>query len=301
MILLQAAATTAPAAGGVSAFTASVAAAFGLLLSGIPRLIGFVLILVAGWIVAALIGKAVTGLLRKLNFNAAAGRARLSDFLRRSGYRHDAASVAGLVCQWIIRAVTLVVGFDALGIHAVAGFMQNLLVWIPNLIVAIVALVLGGVAARAVGDLVRGAASEAGFGNADMLATISGGAIMAFAIIIALNQIGVAQIVVNTLFIGTVAALALAGGIAFGLGGQQRAGQMLDSWTERMQSAGPQLARAGRRAAQSASSKAAGSMGGPGDGKHSGFAGVGGRPNFMERTATDRRHGADRRHAMVAS
>jgi Conserved TM helix len=288
MFLLQAAATTAPAS-GVSAFTASVAAAFAVLLSGIPRIIAFVLILLAGWIVAALVAKAVTGLLRKANFNALASKARIAEFIRRAGYRHDAASVAGMLCSWLVRIVAVVVAFDALGIHAIAGFMASLLVWIPNLIVAIAALVLGGIAARLLGDLVRGAASEAGFANAAMLSTVTHGAIMAFAIIIALNQVGVAQIVVNTLFIGTVAACALATGLAFGLGGQQRAAQMVDRWSERMDEARPQLARAGRRMAGRASPA------GDGSGRRAGFAGVGGRPNFAERMAADRRAGGERR------
>ncbi len=296
MFLLQAAAATAPAASGVSGFTASVVAAFAVLLSGIPRIIAFVLILIAGWIVAALVAKAVTGLLRKANFNSVANTARISDFIRKSGYRHDAASLGGTLAKWLIRVVAIVVAFDALGIHAISGFMTSLLVWLPNLVVAIAALVLGGLAARLVGDLVRGAASEAGFSNSDMLSTIAQGAIMAFAIIIALNQIGVAEIVVNTLFIGTVAACALAIGIAFGLGGQQRAAQMVDTWGEKMQGAKPQLAQAGRRMSQNRQSGSPSSST-----KHSGFGGIGGSPNFVERTASDRRTGSDRRHVMVAS
>lgn len=105
-----------------------------------------------------------------------------------------------------------------------AGSRQFLL-WIPNLVVALIILVLAGLAAGALGNLVRGATARAGFSNPDLLSAIARIAVWSFGIVIAVNQIGVAQTLVNTLFFGLVAALAGALALAFGLGGRETAAE----------------------------------------------------------------------------
>jgi hypothetical protein len=104
---------------------------------------------------------------------------------------------------------------------AVSAVLQQFLLWIPNLIVALVILVIAGLAANALGNLVRGSTAQAGFDNPDLLETITRVAVWAFGIVIAVNQIGIAQTLVNTLFMAFVGALALAAGLAFGLGGRE--------------------------------------------------------------------------------
>jgi hypothetical protein len=138
----------------------------------------------------------------------------------------------------------LVVAFDALGLPAVSQVLQQFLLWIPNLVVAVVILVIAGLAANALGDLVRGATAQAGFSNPDLLATITRVAVWAFGIVIAVNQIGIAQTLVNTLFMGFVGALALAAGLAFGLGGRETAGQIVDGWYRRGRANQPKMERA---------------------------------------------------------
>jgi hypothetical protein len=83
--------------------------------------------------------------------------------------------------------------------------------------------------------LVRGAASEAKIGNANLLSKLTFGAVMAFAIIAALNELNVAPVVVNTLYIGLVAALALALGLAFGLGGRDTAARLTEQWADQLE------------------------------------------------------------------
>jgi hypothetical protein len=114
--------------------------------------------------------------------------------------------------------------------------------WLPNLVVALVVLVLAGLAANALAGLVRGATAESGLGNPDLLASIARIAVWAFAIVVAVNQIGIATELVNTLFMATVGALALALGLSFGLGGRETAAQIVRGWYDRSQQTGPQLA-----------------------------------------------------------
>jgi hypothetical protein len=107
-----------------------------------------------------------------------------------------------------------------------------------------VILVIAGLAANALGDLVRGSTAQAGLGNPDLLATIVRVAVWSFGIVVAVNQIGIAQTLVNTLFMGFMGALALAAGLAFGLGGRDTAGQIIQNWYRQGREAKPKLQRA---------------------------------------------------------
>ena len=226
------------------ALRTSVAGALALFLTGIPRIIGFLLILLIGWFIAGILARAVAGLLRVIRFNDLAQRAGISGFVQHMGIQRDAAGVMADIVLWFVRVITLIVAFDALGLPAVSQVLQQFLLWIPNLVVAIVILVIAGLAANAVARLVRGATAEAGFSNPDMLSNIARIAVWSFGIIIAVNQIGIAQTLVNTLFFGLVGALALALGLAFGLGGRDTAGEIVHNWYQQSQQAAPKLERA---------------------------------------------------------
>jgi hypothetical protein len=132
------------------------------------------------------------------------------------------------IVRWFVRLVTLVVAFDTLGLPAVSGVLQQLVLWLPNLVVGLVVLVIGGVAANALSRLVRGAAAHGGFTEPDLLAGATRIAVWAFAIGVAVSQLGIATALINTILIGIVGAVALAAGLAFGLAGRERAGQVLD-------------------------------------------------------------------------
>jgi mechanosensitive ion channel-like protein len=231
-----------------TAVMSSVAAALALLLAGIPKIIGFLVILIIGWLIASAIAAAVAALLRAVRFNDLAQRAGLSGFVHNMGVKTDAAGFLANIAKWFIRLIVLVTAFDALGLPAVSEVLQQLLLWLPNLVVALVVLVIGGLAANALASLVRGATAESGLGNPDLLATIARVAVWAFAIVIAVNQIGIATALVNTLFMATVGAIALALGLSFGLGGRETAAEIVRGWYARGQQAAPKMAQAAQAA-----------------------------------------------------
>lgn len=220
----------------------------------VPRLLGFLLILVIGWLVSALVAGAVAGLLRAVKFNELAQRSGFSSFVKKAGVKDDAAGVIATVAKWFIRLIVLVIAFDALGLPAVSQVLQDLLLFLPNLIVALVVLVLAGLAANALAGLVRGATAQAGLGNPEVLANVARAAVWGFGIIVAVNQLGIAATLVNTLFIGVVGALSLAAGLAFGLGGREQAAQLLASWGEQSKVAQPKLQQAAQAAKDESSS-----------------------------------------------
>src|SRR5918911_3532920 len=152
--------TVAPVSDWGVAVMTSLTAALALLLSAIPKVIGFVVILVIGWLIASALAKVVSSLLRAVKFNDLAQRAGLTGFVQQMGLHTDAAGFVALVTKWFVRLIVLVSAFDALGLPAVSQVLQQLLLWLPNLIVAIVILVIAGLAANALARLVRGAAAQ---------------------------------------------------------------------------------------------------------------------------------------------
>ena len=234
------------------AIMTSVAAALAMFLGAIPKVIGFAVILIIGWLVAGLIATAVAALLRAVKFNDLAQRSGFSGFVQKAGIKTDAAGALANLAKWFVRLIVLVVAFDALGLPAVSQVLQQLLLWLPNLVVAMVVLVLAGLAANALHGLVRGATAQAGLGNPDLLANIARVAVWAFAVVVAVNQLGIATTLVNTLFMGTVGALALALGLAFGLGGRETAGQIVSGWYQKGQQAAPKMAQAAEAVQQQA-------------------------------------------------
>jgi len=215
------------------AISGSMVGALNLLAAAIPRLIAFLAIMAIGWFIATLIAKAVAALLRSMNFNDMADRSGFSGFVSNTGVTTDASGFVADIAKWFVRLLTLVVGFDALGLPAVSDVLRQLLLWLPNLAVAIAVLVLGGLAANWLAGLVRASTAKADLGNPDLLATITRVATWAFAIVVALNQIGIARELVNTLFMASVGAIALALGLAFGIGGRETAAEVIRNWYER--------------------------------------------------------------------
>ena len=213
--------------------------AFSMILSAIPRILGFIIIVAIGWFVSSMLARGVMGLLRAIRFDELMQKSGLADFMAKMGTGTDSAGIVASLVKWLVRIVVLLVAFDVLGLPAVSDVMRQLLLWLPNLVVAIFVLFIGGIAARALSNIVRAATAEAGFVNPETLANVVRTAVWAFAIVVAINQLGIATNLINTLFTGFVGALALAMGLAFGLGGRDLASRTLENWYDQAQEAKP--------------------------------------------------------------
>lgn len=285
---MQTTAVAVPVRDTGDALKASLTGALNTLFAAIPRIIGFAVVLIIGWIISSLLARGVQALLHAVKFNDLARRAGLADFVHKMGVKDDSSAVLAGIVKWFVRLITLVVAFDTLGLPAVSNVLQQLLLWLPNLVVALVVLVIGGLAAKALSQLVRGASAEAGFTNPDMLAAVTRVAVWGFTIVVAVNQLGIATALINTLLVGIVGALALAFGLAFGLGGRDRAAQILDRAGRNLEQARPRLERAANAARHQAQGMAheAQDTAHPAQGHASrGVAGNG----WIERATVDRR------------
>jgi Conserved TM helix len=230
----------------------SLAGGMAMFFAAIPKVLAFAVILVVGWFVAGLIARLAAALLRRIRFNEMAAHSGFSSFVENVGVESDAAGFLASIVKWFIRLIVLVVAFDALGLPAVSDVLRQLLLWLPNLAVGLVVLVVGGLLANAAAGLVRGATSSAGFAHPDLMANVARGAVWVFAIIIAVNQIGIAQELVNTLFMGAVALVVLALGLSFGLGGRDVAAKIVQKWYAEGKQQAPKIAQAAEQAEKQA-------------------------------------------------
>ena len=211
------------------AILTSFTSALALIFAFIPKLIGFLVIMLVGWLVAKALGKAVTFLLRKIGFDNFANRIGLTRFDQRMGVHLDPADLLGQIVFWFIILIFLVPAFDTLGLTSVTGILNELIAYIPNVFVAILILFLGVLLATVVADIVRGATATAGIGNPNVFAAISRWAIILFAALMALTQLEIATALVVELFGAIVFGTALAFGLAFGLGGRDAAKRLIES------------------------------------------------------------------------
>jgi Conserved TM helix len=208
----------------------------------LPALVGALLILILGWIISGLLAGLVERGLKTIGFERAAQSTGISGFIQRSGSSWTASAIVAEIVKWFIRLLAIQAAASVLGLTQISQIVNAIMLWLPNLVVAIVIVVIGALIAKFVSGLVRGSTSQMGFTNPDLLASIAYYAIVVFAVMAAVDQLGIAETVVNTIFIGLVAMVVLAAGLAFGLGGQQTAAQITAGWYASGRQAGARIA-----------------------------------------------------------
>jgi len=207
----------------------SLSNALNTFLNAIPQVIGALLIIIIGWVIAAVLARVVREVLARLG----ADRVFAEHGARVYGNRSEQIQpsvVTSEIVKWIVRFIFLVAAANVLGMTQVSVLLNQVLLWIPNLLVAAVILLVAPLVARFVRGAIEVGAGEMGFSNAPLLGRIAEVAIVAFAVLVAINQIGIAADLINILFIGLVAALSVAFGLAFGLGGRDVAARITEQW-----------------------------------------------------------------------
>ena len=214
---------TGPVHDGASALATALGAATALTLGGLVRLAGFLAICLVGWLAADMFAGAAARLLRAVRFDDLALRAGLGGLAYELRLPTEPAGVVVGLVRWSTRLVVLVLALDILGAPVGSRVLATVVLWVGNVVVALVALLIGGLAARWAHRLARGSAAQAGIAHAEVLGALARAGVWAFAVAVALTQLGVAADAVNFLFTAVVATLALAFGIAAGLGGRDAA------------------------------------------------------------------------------
>jgi hypothetical protein len=195
----------------------------------IPNLVISLIILLAGWIVGMVLGKVVMHIVDGLKVDQALKGAGVEEFLQRAGFSLSAGAFLGALVRWFVIIVFLIASLDIIGLTQVTVFLQEVvLLYVPQVIVAVLILIVAAMVADAVQRLVVGAAKAGRISSAHFLGTVARYAIWIFAILTALFQLGVAGPFIQTLFTGVIIAFSLAVGLAFGLGGQYAAAEYIE-------------------------------------------------------------------------
>ncbi|HEY0756739.1 MAG TPA: hypothetical protein VGD98_22490 [Ktedonobacteraceae bacterium] len=217
--------------------------AFGNALSGVfgfvPRLVGFLVILFVGWLIAMAVDKALAGLLRKVGFDRLSQRMGLNNLERRMGMRMDSTQILGRIAFWFIFLIFLVPATDALGLPTVSNTLTGVVDYLPNVFAAILVLFAGTILGVFVGEVAQGTTGAARIGNPRVFGKVVRWAIIGFSCLIALQQLQIAPALITVLFTAIVGALALAFGLAFGLGGREAAQHLLSRSEGQLMAARP--------------------------------------------------------------
>ncbi|MDD5696790.1 MAG: hypothetical protein PHO90_02345 [Candidatus Pacebacteria bacterium] len=194
----------------------------------LPELLGAIIVFAIGWIVAIWIGRLVAAVLSKVMFDKLFDSAGWKEALQRAEIKVTPSEFIGAICKWILIIIFLVVAADILGWVAFAALLAKLLAWVPNLIVSIAIFIVAVVVADILEKMTRASTKKIGVSLNNFVGTAVKWAIYIFAAFAVLLQLGIAPAIVNTLVMGFVGMLALAFGLAFGLGGKETAGRLIE-------------------------------------------------------------------------
>jgi hypothetical protein len=199
----------------------------------LPKLVLAVIILVIGWLLAKAVRFAVTRGLRAINFHVLAERAGIDGFLQQGGIRIDTVDILALLVYWLIILAALIIGFNSLGLAYITDLLGKIALFLPKVIVAVLILAFGAYFARFVGNAVTTYCRNVELPDADLLGKLTQYAVLVFIVLIALDQMNVGGDIVRQSFLIILAGIVLALALAFGLGGQRWASELLDRWWPR--------------------------------------------------------------------
>ncbi len=198
----------------------------------LPRLLLAILILVVGWLAARAIRFALVKALRAINFHVVTEKAGIDHVLRLGGSEIDTIRILGGLVYCLVILAAVMIAFNSLDLAYVTDLVGRIVLFVPKVMIAIVILVFGAYFARFVGTALTGYLSSHHISEATLVGRLVTYAIVTFAAMIALDQAGLGDIIRET-FLILLAAVALGLALAFGLGGQKRAAELLEHWTKR--------------------------------------------------------------------
>lgn len=216
------------------AFNGSLLGLWAGFISFVPSLLGAIVLFIIGWLVASVIGKAIHQVIDALKVDKLFESAGASEVMERAGLKLNVGMFLGTIVKWFIIVAFLMASLEIMGLTQVNDFLrETVLFYLPKVIIASLVLVIASVLASAMQRLVEASAKAAHVHtSANMLGTITRYAIWIFAFIIALSELGIATAFMQIMFTGLIAALAIALGLSFGLGGRDAAGRAVEKFSK---------------------------------------------------------------------
>lgn len=202
----------------------------------VPRLLFAVIIFILGLILAGVLYKIVIRLSKVLHIDELMQKLELDLMFKRAGLKLDIGKSLGWLVKWFIIIFALIAAADILEWDQVTLFLTTIVEYIPNVLIAIIILLVGMILANFVQEIIKTGLEAAKMHSTCFLAGIARWAIIIFSFMAALVQLGIAEALIQVLFTGFVAMIALAGGLAFGLGGREYASRILNQLSKDLSS-----------------------------------------------------------------
>jgi hypothetical protein len=199
----------------------------------IPRLGVSVVVLIAGWLLARFARFAVSRGLRAINFNVLTERAGLDSFLRQGGVEVDTVGILSLLVFWLVVLAAFFIAASGLGLANVTDLLARVMLFVPKVIVAVLILAFGGYFARFIGASVTTYCKNAGVRDGELLGRLAQYTVLAFIVLISLDHLNVGGDIIRHTFLIVLAGVVLALALAFGIGGQRWAAEILERWWPR--------------------------------------------------------------------
>lgn len=199
----------------------------------LPRLALAALILVGGWALAKAARFAIVKAMRAINFHVLTGRAGMDNFLHQGGIERDTTDLVGLLIYWLVILAALLIAFNSLGLAYITNILGEVVLFVPKVILALLVLAFGAYFAAFIGASVAAYCRNARIADGDLLGNLARYAIVAFVVLIALDQVNVGGDIVRQSFLIILAGVVLALALAFGLGGREWAARLLERWWPR--------------------------------------------------------------------
>jgi hypothetical protein len=194
----------------------------------LPTLIAALIVFIVGWLIAIFIGKVVNKLIKTIKLDSLLEKVGFEKVLAKGKLKLDSAKFFEELVKWFFIIVFLMAAVEILGLVEVGLFLKSILYYIPSVIIAAIVLLAAAIVAKFMQRLVRASADAAGLNSSSTIAGIVKWAILVFGFVIALTQLGIAASLIQTIVIGIIAMVAIAGGLAFGLGGKDMATKILE-------------------------------------------------------------------------
>jgi Mechanosensitive ion channel, conserved TM helix len=196
----------------------------------LPKLLLAVIVVVVGWLLAKAVRFAVARGLRAINFHVLGERAGIDGFLRQGGIETDTVGILALLIFWLVVLAALIIGFNGLGLTYITDLLGRIALFLPHVIVAVLIVAFGSYFAQFIGNMVTNYCRHAQVRDAELLGTLARYAILTFVVLIALEHVSVGGEIVRESFIIILAGVVLGLALAFGIGGQRKAAQLLERW-----------------------------------------------------------------------
>ena len=193
----------------------------------VPKLVAAVVVFLIGWVIAVLLGRVAFHVIKVLQINRALEGLGFREAMERGGLKLDVPKFFDEMVKWFFIVVFLMAATNIVGLTQVTEFLGVVVFYLPNVIVAALVLLIGVLLARFLEHSVRTSVKAARLSSANFLALLARWSVLIFSFLIALDQLKVAPELIRIFVMGVVAMVAIAGGLALGLGGRDLAGEWL--------------------------------------------------------------------------